>query len=619
MERGIEKTVEKNWIPPKEPFLNILIVEDNPGDVIIVREFIKETGAKFNLTHATNLKETYAFCEQGEFDVILLDLGLQESTSLETLKKIKVFNIKSPIVVMTGLDDEDVALAALREGAQDYLVKNRLTSENILKSIKYAIERKKIQDLLKRHTHQFSILSSATASLSQCETKLSSFITTCENIHLLLEKANAISLEFEEPDSIRIFNAEWLTPWYDEIKIQTGIDLNNPVLPFTRQKQELVELFKDGKILEADGGLYDILKGAVDIKQCMELERITGTKKIYAFAFIKAEDFYGAGIILSPKIIDNDDLEIIETIVTQATLCIHRRSIEKDLRLSEFRLTKLSKELEDKVIVRTKDLETANENLHLELTERIKAEDALKKSELQLTELNTTKDKFFSIVAHDLKNPFTSLIGTSELLYDNISNLKNDDIHKLALVLNDSAKSGYAILQNLLDWSRSQTGLLKYNPENLSLDKLIEENISNLHLFASNKEINMIYKPNGETSIFSDKGMIDTILRNILSNAIKFSHRGSKVLIHTKYARNEVVISVKDSGIGISAENIEKIFKLDTKHSGIGTEKEQGTGLGLKLSKELVEKGGGSIWVESIVNQGSTFNFSIPLKKSKPK
>jgi signal transduction histidine kinase/DNA-binding NarL/FixJ family response regulator len=615
MERGFENKEENSGVAFTEPFINILMVEDNPGDVIIVKEFIKGTGTKFTLTHASNLKETFAFCEQQDFDVILLDLGLQESTSLETLKMIKVFNIKSPIVVMTGLDDEDVALAALREGAQDYLVKNRLTPENILKSIKYGIERKKIQDLLKKHTHRFSILSSATAALSQCENILSSFRTTCENIHLLLENANAISLEFGN-HSLHICCYEWLTFWNEEIKIHTGIDLSSPELPFTRPKKELFELFSDGLLHEVEGGLYDILNGKVEKDRCEELENLIGIKKFYAFGFIKVKNFYGVGLIFSPKLIENDDLRIIETIVRQATLCIHRRSIEKELRLSEFRLRKLSEELEGKVNERTKDLEIANKNLHLELTERIKAENALKKSELQLKDLNATKDKFFSIVAHDLKNPFTSLIGTSELLYDNISNMSNQDIHKLALILNDSAKSGYAILQNLLDWSRSQTGLLKYNPEELNLDELIKENISNLHLFAANKEINFIYEAKEKTFVFSDKGMINTILRNLLSNAIKYSYRGSTVDVSTRINKHEFVVSIKDTGIGISEENIEKLFKLDTKHSAIGTENEQGTGLGLKLSKELVEKEGGKIWVQSTVDKGSTFYFSIPMKKS---
>ncbi len=616
MEPAEEKRSGKVIASGSEPLLDILIVEDNLGDVVIVKELLRESGIDFKLTHASNLKETFAFCGEKEFDVILLDLGLQESTSLDTLKMIKVFKIKSPIVVMTGLDDEDIALSALREGAQDYLVKNRLTSEIVLRSIKYSIERKKIQELLRKHTRQFSILSSATAALSRCEIHEACFKITCDNITFLLENANAISIELGNNVSLRISCTEWLVPWYDTIKVLTGIDMANPELHINRSRKELIDLFSDGKLHEVKGGLHEILDNSLDKAKYEELERKIGINKIYAFGFIKAKFFHGAGLIFSPKIIGDDDLNIIETIISQATLSIHRRVIEKDLRLSEYRFRKLTKELEGKVVQRTHDLETANQQLQQELSERIKAEEALKMSELQLRELNATKDKFFSIVAHDLKNPFTSLIGSSELLYDNINQMDNESIHKLALILNDSAKSGYAILQNLLDWSRSQTGLLKYNPEKINLSELIDENISNVQLFASNKEIDLVHEPIIKIYIVSDKCMINTILRNLLSNAIKFTQRGGKVVINAKTNQNEVIISVKDTGIGISGENIEKLFKLDTKYTMKGTENEQGTGLGLKLCKEFVEKEGGKIWVESSINNGSVFSFSIPMNKS---
>ena len=424
-----------------------------------------------------------------------------------------------------------------------------------------------------------------------------------------------IGIEPENQISARVSYADWLIPWHEEIKRHTGFDIKNPVIQITRSWNELVDSFGDGKLHELEGGLYDIFEGVIDRNECTELEKTVGIYNIYAFGLIKAENIYGGGIIFSRELIPSDDLNIIETITTQATLCIHRRSIEKDLRLSEYLFKELNKELERKVIERTTDLETANKLLQLELMERIKAEEALKKSELQLIELNATKDKFFNIVAHDLKNPFTSLIGSSELLYDNIGQLDTNSIHKLALLLNDSAKSGYAILENLLDWSRSQTGLLKYNPEKLNLSKLIDENISNVQLFASNKDIALIHQKNDYIYLVSDKCMINTILRNLLSNAIKFTDRGGKVVISTENNKDEVIISVKDTGIGISRENIEKLFRLDSKYSLPGTENEQGTGLGLKLSKEFVEKEGGRIWVESIVNQGSVFNFSIPLQK----
>jgi len=258
-----------------------------------------------------------------------------------------------------------------------------------------------------------------------------------------------------------------------------------------------------------------------------------------------------------------------------------------------------------------------------DITERINAEQIAKErtkdlevANLQLKELNATKDKFFNIVAHDLKNPFTSLIGSSELLFRNIEHLDNEKIKTLALILNDASKSGYAILQNLLDWSRSQTGLLKFNPENINLRNLIDEHILNLEQISSNKEIRIHSEVKDDLFIYGDKNMIKTILRNLLSNAVKYSYRSGKVIVSATANDHEVIISVKDTGIGIPKENINKIFRIDAKYSVPGTENEQGTGLGLKLCKEFVEKQGGRIWVESIENEGSEFKFSIPVKES---
>jgi PAS domain S-box-containing protein len=244
-----------------------------------------------------------------------------------------------------------------------------------------------------------------------------------------------------------------------------------------------------------------------------------------------------------------------------------------------------------------------------------KAVKAIKESEAQLKELNATKDKFFNIIAHDLKNPFTSLLGSSELLYNNIRQMSKENIIDLTLILNDSAKSGYAILLNLLDWSRSQTGLLKVNPERINIKDLINDNLQNLQLPAANKEIGLYSLAEGDLIINADRNMINTVLRNLLSNAVKFTRRGGRVLVNAKIENDDVIISVKDTGIGISEEVIKKLFRIDSKNSMPGTENEQGTGLGLKLSKEFVEKLGGKIWVESAENKGSEFIFSVPLNK----
>jgi PAS domain S-box-containing protein len=256
--------------------------------------------------------------------------------------------------------------------------------------------------------------------------------------------------------------------------------------------------------------------------------------------------------------------------------------------------------------------------LFIRLTEYEKeATRAIKENEIRLKELIATKDKFFNIIAHDLKNPFTSLLGASELLYDNITQMSEENIKKLALILNDSAKGGYSILQNLLDWSRSQTGQLKFNPENINLKNVIDENIDNLQLQVNNKEINLKSDQIDDLFITGDKNMINTVLRNLLSNAVKYTSKNGIIRVMVTQDKGNITLTVKDNGIGISIEKVELLFKLENSLSLPGTAKEQGTGLGLKLCKEFTEKMGGRIWVESEVGKGSEFKFTIPMNGTK--
>jgi PAS domain S-box-containing protein len=253
-----------------------------------------------------------------------------------------------------------------------------------------------------------------------------------------------------------------------------------------------------------------------------------------------------------------------------------------------------------------------------DISERFLAEEALRKNEAQLKNLIATKDKFFNIVAHDLKNPFTSLLGSTELLYENIHLLNSEKISQLARILNDSAKSGYAILLNLLDWSRSQTGLIKINPEEINLKNLIDLNISELRLYSLNKRINIHSDVLDDIYVCSDKNMINTILRNLLSNGVKFTEKGGKVTVSVSITEKEFTISVSDTGTGISEDNIKNLFRIDKRFQLPGTDNEQGTGLGLKICSEFVEKLGGKIRVRSIENKGSDFIFSIPATLRSP-
>jgi PAS domain S-box-containing protein len=252
-------------------------------------------------------------------------------------------------------------------------------------------------------------------------------------------------------------------------------------------------------------------------------------------------------------------------------------------------------------------------SLMRDISERKKAEEQLRKNAVDLKQLNATKDKFFRIIAHDLKNPFSSLLGASELLSKNAENFSTEKIKSYSTILNSSARSGFELLENLLEWSKTQIGDIEFRPDTINIKAIVERNLLSLKISALNKEIQLLSEITGDFELSGDKNMIDTVIRNLISNAIKFTPMQGIISISAYKTDAFAIITVKDNGIGIAKENIEKLFKIDTKFVNIGTANERGTGLGLILCKEFVEKHGGKIWVESELGAGSSFKFSLPL------
>lgn len=234
----------------------------------------------------------------------------------------------------------------------------------------------------------------------------------------------------------------------------------------------------------------------------------------------------------------------------------------------------------------------------------------------QLSELNATKDKFFSIIAHDLKNPLGNLKQMTNLLSESFAEFSEDDKLEFINLMNDSSKNIYNLLENLLEWSRSQRGIISFNPVEVSVKILLIDLLKMLKPLALKKSITIDNNISMSLSVTADPNMLQTILRNLLSNAIKFTKKGGKIEIESKpdEDNNFVCIFIKDNGIGINDTLKSQLFKIDEKVSRPGTDDEPSTGLGLILCKEFVEKHGGRIWVESIESEGSTFYFTIPIK-----
>lgn len=238
----------------------------------------------------------------------------------------------------------------------------------------------------------------------------------------------------------------------------------------------------------------------------------------------------------------------------------------------------------------------------------------LKESEKHLIEINATKDKFFSIISHDLRNPFASIVSFSRILKRDMNNLTTSELQELAVELDKSVLKINNLLENLLQWSRTQTGKIKYKPEYIALHEIVKENLNLFDTNAKEKEILMSDVVDDDLVVWADRNMTDTVIRNLLSNALKYTLPGGKINISSNLENHMVYLSVKDNGVGMTDANKKKIFRSDTLHSTYGTMDEKGSGLGLLLCKEFVEKQGGQISFESEVNEGSVFTFSLPVE-----
>jgi len=247
-----------------------------------------------------------------------------------------------------------------------------------------------------------------------------------------------------------------------------------------------------------------------------------------------------------------------------------------------------------------------------DISERKRAEQLLRQSEQQLRELNDVKNRFFSIIAHDLRNPFNALIGFSELLLENIAHYDEEKRVRIIDLMLKSANQGFNLLENLLQWARLQTDRMQFTPTLFNLKPLVDETIELLNTSAATKEIALKNRVPDNTFVFADKNMLLTTLRNLIGNAIKFTFKGGWVKIRVKDLENKISISIKDNGVGMSEDQIKMLFKLDKHYTTQGTANEEGTGLGLILCKEFVEKNGGTILLSSQPDKGADFTFTLP-------
>ncbi len=306
----------------------------------------------------------------------------------------------------------------------------------------------------------------------------------------------------------------------------------------------------------------------------------------YTIPIILNEKIYGV-IVLYLEVghkYSNDETKFLETVAKTLALIIEKRNSDESINQYYSQLKR-----------KQNDLQILNE---------------------ELKQVNISKDKFFSIISHDLRSPFSALLAHTRMLVEMYEDLTEEEIKESIFSINESSEQTFGLLNDLLEWARAQSNNMPFSPDEIDLHEMIQNVIKLLNRNACDKKLILVNSVAPNTKIFADENMIETVIRNLVSNAIKFTAEDGKIEIN--YLLNDTengVICVSDSGVGISEKDRNELFRIDVHHTTVGTNSEIGSGVGLILCKELVERNGGNIWVESKLGEGSQFKFAIPLKK----
>src|SRR5664280_1762240 len=252
-----------------------------------------------------------------------------------------------------------------------------------------------------------------------------------------------------------------------------------------------------------------------------------------------------------------------------------------------------------------------------DITERRKLDLQLKKYSDELKVSNDAKDKLFSIISHDLRSPFNSMLGFFNLLSEQYDDISEDERKSFILELKKSSENTFVLLENLLTWSRTQTGGIKVNAVHFYLAEVVDQQFEVLKNAADSKSISLTNRVSHEINVYADKDMVKTVLINLTNNAIKFTRPGGVINVNAGIKNNEVEVTVEDNGEGIDGSVLENMFKLEKSHSTLGTSEEKGTGLGLLICKEFTERNNGKIWARSEPGKGSRFFFTLPFNSNK--
>jgi PAS domain S-box-containing protein len=617
----------------------ILIVED---EVIVARNIEKRLiSAGYKVAgFASSAEEAIELAASLKPDLVLMDIKLKgKMDGIDAANAIRK-SYRLPIIYLTSYADEETFQRAKITEPFGYLIKPFELKE-LKRTVEMALYKNKINNELLENQQRYEI------AVHAGKTGVWEFWPN-ENKYFSDENLKAL-YGFKE-DELSDNSDDWSNLVYEEDRAEMDRKFQNFL---TRNDNEFL---LEHRIYKKNGSIGWVIDRGVLFQPNNEkpLRLIGTTTDITEFkeaelALIKSEErfrntFENAGIgmaILAPDgrftKVNNSFCEMIaykapELLQMYLREITHPADLEKTMHMKEKLLknkSEGSRNLEIRYTHKSDETIWTSTTLSLvrdfeekplyfisqvqDITIRKKAEEQLERYADELNSLNKSKDKFFSIISHDLRSPFNALLGITEYMAEYYKDMNPDEVKDSVNNIYRSSTKLYNLILNLLEWSRLHTGRMEVEKTSLNLNEAGNEALNLLNENATAKKIDLINKINKDIYVTADKYMIDTVLRNLISNSIKFTKPGGHIILSAVQVGNMVEISVEDNGIGISEENQKKIFRIDAQYHREGTANEKGTGLGLILCKEFVEKNNGTIRIESRENEGSKFIFTIPL------
>jgi signal transduction histidine kinase/CheY-like chemotaxis protein len=561
--------------------IQVLLVEDDPGFARLIVEFLTRNRNAYlipNLEITTTglLKEALDSLSQKQFDVALIDLSLPDSIGLETFRKIQEAAANVALIVLSGNDDDRLAVQALQEGAQDYIAKGRADEDFLKRSIRYALERKQAEENIQKHNRRLKALREIDIAILSADSIEKTIYAALGHMRELLNCRRAtMTIVDREANEALLFDVTMSQP----TSLPKGTRI--PIALF----EEMREVLSDNQPLVID----DLSVSETLPLQFQALVTNEGYRSLCVLPLFSRGHLIGTLSLSSdvPDFFNADVINLGREIANQVAIAISQNSLLEDLR-------KLNASLEERVAQRTEELTQTN---------------------MKLDHANRAKDEFMATMTHELRTPLTSIIGLSESLLEQRRDPLTELQQRSLKIIESSGQHLLELINDVLDLSKIEAGQLDYYPQVVDVNTLCRSSLAFVKEQAVRKSLKLAYEDDKTSPrIHADPRRLKQALVNLLSNAVKFTpeHGTVSLEVNTDIEDDLVQFSVIDTGVGIAEEDLQRLFQPFAQVDSSFNRQFEGTGLGLVLIKRLTDLHGGSVHVESEPGRGSRFTINVP-------